>query len=471
MSSSDPVGEWKPSPRWSLKSQEYLSRRRQALLSSPNGRFNPFPPPRPSPSPGNHTTGTEDRIPAAHARSAASNGTPPQQPPGPQATRGELALDAPAPLWDRIRAQLTHFLSDQVTPIRLASHVAVLAVALVVLFVSRMELPEWQLSLSDLPQRSVLFANVMGQPIPAAELTDPLSADEVAEAFRRAVVLSGAPDMASEPMAAPAPAQETQPVGNSQVSTPRTSIEVYTVQSGDTVLGIARKFGLKPDTILWANPALERNPDLLRIGDRLIILPVDGVLHVVQPGDTLSSIAAKYKVTPQEIAEYPLNGLESVDTPLTVGKQLVVPRGQKPYVPQQVLAYDGPVPEGASEGSGVFAWPTSGIITQPFWNGHRAIDIAAREATPVLAADSGYVVLARSGGWNWGYGNVVMIDHQNGYLTVYAHMKGIYVRQGEQVAKGQQIGIVGNTGNSTGPHLHFEIRYRKVNRNPLSYLP
>ncbi|RME63581.1 MAG: LysM peptidoglycan-binding domain-containing protein [Caldilineae bacterium] len=194
------------------------------------------------------------------------------------------------------------------------------------------------------------------------------------------------------------------------------------------------------------------------------------MLHVVRPGDTLSSIAAKYKVPMEAIASYPLNKMESINTPLSVGQQLVVPGGQKPYIPRQVVAYNGPVPQGASQGSGVFGWPTDGVLTQPFWSGHRALDIGAWTGTPILAADSGYVIAARTG-WNFGYGNMVMIDHGNGYVTLYGHMNSIFVRQGENVAKGEQIGTVGNTGNSTGPHLHFEIRYQGVPRNPMPFLP
>ncbi len=117
-----------------------------------------------------------------------------------------------------------------------------------------------------------------------------------------------------------------------------------------------------------------------------------------------------------------------------------------------------------------FAWPASGSVTQQFWGGHRAIDIGSWTGAPVKSADSGYVTVA-GGGWNSGYGNYVVIDHGNGFVSLYAHLHSIYVRAGESVARGQQIGTLGNTGNSTGPHLHFEIRYQGVPGNPFSYLP
>ncbi|MBP8122497.1 MAG: peptidoglycan DD-metalloendopeptidase family protein [Caldilineaceae bacterium] len=249
----------------------------------------------------------------------------------------------------------------------------------------------------------------------------------------------------------------------------RQDIELYTVQSGNTVLGIAAQFGINPETIQWANPSLESNPDLLRIGDTLTILPVDGVLHNVVSGDTLSSIAAKYKVETAAIVTLDLNGLASLDAPLSVGRQLVVPGGQKTFVTRQVAVYNGPIPQGAFKGTGSFAWPASGQVTQQYWSGHPAVDIGAFIGAPVKAADSGYVIAA-SGGWNDGYGNMVLIDHGNGFVSLYSHLSSIFVRQGESVGMGQQVGAVGNTGNSTGPHLHFEIRYQGIPRNPFGYL-
>lgn len=365
--------------------------------------------------------------------------------------------------------QIQHFLSDQVTPIRLASHLAVLAVAAVVLIVSQVDLPDWQFSLRNLPDDGLLTAQTL-QGLPAAEgnafTGTGNSIADATEAIQRAVVPFTENPVAVELQSTEAPApQVAAPLGQRQ------AIETYTVKSGDTVLGIASKFNIKPETILWANSELEVNPDLLRINDRLVILPVDGALHVVQSGDTLHSIAARYKVTAQAIAEHPLNQLESIDTPIAIGTQLIIPGGTKPYITRQVATYEGPMPETAVKGSGALGWPAAGSITQTFWGGHRAIDIGAHTGTAVTAADNGYVIASKAGGWNNGYGNMVMVDHGNGYVTLYAHLNSIYVRQGENISKGQQIGTVGNTGNSTGPHLHFEVRYQGVARNPFTYLP
>lgn len=251
---------------------------------------------------------------------------------------------------------------------------------------------------------------------------------------------------------------------------PRVELTHYVVQSGDTIFGIAAQFGLAPETIMWANGRfVEDNPDLLRVGQELVILPVDGVYHQVGGNDTVETIAAAYKVEPASIINYPLNELDPNDAHVVAGQWLIVPGGTKPYIPRTVVAYSGPIPEDASKGSGTFGWPAAGQITQGYWDRHRALDVGAWNGAPVLAADSGYVVAA---GWDdSGYGRMVVIDHGNGFQTVYAHLQVYYVEVGDSVAKGEQIGEVGSTGNSSGPHLHFEMRQNGVQRNPFGFLP
>ena len=250
--------------------------------------------------------------------------------------------------------------------------------------------------------------------------------------------------------------------------TVRTSVFVYHVQSGDSVLSIAQKFGLEGNSLLWANEKLADNPDFLRIGQELYILPIDGAYHSVVNGETVESIAARYKVDPKVITSYGGNHLESPYV-LQPEQKLIIPSGIKPYVPRRVFAYDGLPPEGAKKGTGHFAWPMSGYITQRFWEGHRAIDIGSPLGTPIVASDSGFVAIAQ---WSdVGYGRMIIIDHGNGYQTLYAHLSAFFVEAGQSVAKGQDIGKCGVTGNSTGPHLHFEIIKQGVRRNPLIYLP
>lgn len=251
---------------------------------------------------------------------------------------------------------------------------------------------------------------------------------------------------------------------------PREEIATYVVKSGDTIFGIAYQFGIQPETIMWANGRfVEDNPDLLRVGQELVILPVDGVYHQVGKGDTVEKVAATFKTNPAAIIASPLNNLDADNPQLQIGQWLVVPGGSKPYVARQVMAYAGPAPAGALKGSGSFGWPASGALSQGYWGRHRAIDISTWEGAPVIAADSGYVVAA---GWDdSGYGRMLLVDHGNSFQTLYAHLKVYYVKVGDTVAKGQKIGEVGTTGNATGPHLHLEIRQGEVQRNPLGFLP
>lgn len=362
-----------------------------------------------------------------------------------------IQTDVVSPLFDKLQHQIKQTLTDQVTPLRLAGHLAVLAVGASILILSQVQLPDWNFTITSLPN-SALGATTRAE----AAASSPVSANPVSstsEAMTDALQRSAVPFTIVQ-------------------DKPRTAIEVYTVKAGDTVLGIAARYGIQPETILWANSQLESNPDRLSIGDQLNILPFNGVLHVVKPGDTLSGLAAKYKVDVDKLIGYEPNQLADASAALQVGSQIVIPDGTKPFVAPQAppSAVYVDAPSDAIKGSGSFSWPTSGNITQQFWSGHRAIDIGSWVGAPVKAADSGYVVLA-GGGWNGGYGNHVIIDHGNGFTTLYAHLTSIFVKPGESVSRGQQIGTVGNTGNSTGPHLHFEIMYQGIQRNPYNWLP
>lgn len=263
---------------------------------------------------------------------------------------------------------------------------------------------------------------------------------------------------------------------------PRSTVVTYVVQQGDNIVRIAHEFGLEVSTLLWANPALEDDPDLLTIGQELMILPVDGTLYKVARGDSVEAIAAKHKVEASAILEYPANGLGGSDA-LSVGQELVIPGGIKPAVPKPVptarpaavvaAPAAPPAPDAVPAASGSLGWPIQGTLSQGYWvagyASHRAIDIAAPSGTPIYAADAGYVSHVQ---WNvWPYGTMVMITHSNGLETLYAHMSSVSVSVGQSVSKGEQIGGCGSTGRSTGPHLHFEVRRGGANLNPLSHLP
>lgn len=351
----------------------------------------------------------------------------------------------------KLQDRFQHIIVDQITPLRLAGHLSVLGVAAIILVVSQINIPEWELPFAALSTNAI------------AQQTDTVNA------------LSSAGLLSSELKEGSGNLKSLQRIALPFTTLPeektREIIDEYSVKTGDTVLGIAAQYNLEPETIMWANPAIESNPDRISVGDKLKVPPTNGVLHVVRQGDTLSSLASKYKVEVAAIVAYPFNHLEAISDSLTVGMELMVPGGEKPLVAQQVVAaYSGPVPASATKGSGAFAWPTGGNVTQGYWGGHAAIDIGSWTGAPVTVADSGYVVYVGRG-WSSGYGNHIIIDHGNGYSTVYAHLNSIFVSVGENLGKGQQIATVGNTGNSTGPHLHFEIRYQGVRRNPYSFLP
>jgi murein DD-endopeptidase MepM/ murein hydrolase activator NlpD len=244
----------------------------------------------------------------------------------------------------------------------------------------------------------------------------------------------------------------------------------HTVAARESVWSIAWNYGLQPETIVWANPEIQRWPDLLQVGQVLLIPPIDGVLYTVQAGDSLEALAERYGTTVSRIVSFAPNQLPGPGE-LTAGSRIMLPGGRKEidYGRPYTLTVTVEPPAGAPAGTGRFSWPTEGVLGQGFWEGHRAIDISNRTGTPIRAADAGYVVLA--GRDTLGYGNQLVIDHGNGYLTRYAHLDSLLVRTGDSVQKAEQIGTMGATGRATGPHLHFEIWEAGAPQNPLGYLP
>jgi len=251
---------------------------------------------------------------------------------------------------------------------------------------------------------------------------------------------------------------------------PRDSLVSYVVRSGDTVSTIAKKFGVSEETILWQNDLDKK--EVIKPGQKLEIPPVTGMVHKVKRGETIYSIAKKYSAEAQNIVNWPFNSFSNDETfALAVGQLLVVPDGIKPEEkpPQEYLAQKRQtISAGDVSATGSFVWPASGYISQYYQWYHPAIDIANPSAPDILAADVGTVISVIS--QRYAYGNHVIIDHGNGYTTLYAHMTSLYVSPGQTVNKGQAIGKMGCTGRCTGTHLHFEIRKVGVAQNPLGYL-
>jgi murein DD-endopeptidase MepM/ murein hydrolase activator NlpD len=319
-------------------------------------------------------------------------------------------------------------------------------------------------------------ALLLAQPVPAGRGGAPVGAEAAPEG-----------DPAAEPPAAmpaadgdmgflsPGPIPEADPS-----LLPWEEPQTYVVQGGDTLGGIAGHFGIDVEALLFANPNLVQKP-YLQPGDVLTILPINGVLHVVVDGDTLESIAAKYKVEHTDIIEYAPNNV-AAGSALVAGTQIVVPGGMMeiaiPSYSQMVNGSSasgrraaetwnsggGPLP---GVGSGQFYIAANGRVTQGYKRYHGGIDIANRTGTPIYAIDGGTVVLA--GWWSWA-GNAVKIDHGNGYVSLYAHMSRVDVHAGQPVQRGQIIGGIGCTrgsgGRCTGPHLHLEVYYGGGRVNP-----
>ena len=235
-------------------------------------------------------------------------------------------------------------------------------------------------------------------------------------------------------------------------------ISLYTVRDGDTLAQIAKMYGVSVNTLVWANNLSGKS---IQLGQTLTILPISGIAHTAKKGDTLKSIAKKYKTDVSELALF--NDLNETDS-ISEGFIVTIPEGETVVVPsaagkipektfKTTLAHDTNGPDFP----GYYMRPTNGIKTQGL-HGYNSIDIGSPSGTPIFASAAGNVIISRNSGWNGGYGNYVVVNHSNGTQTLYGHMKETIVAVGDQVYQGQIIGYVGNTGRSTGPHLHFEIR-------------
>ena len=324
---------------------------------------------------------------------------------------------------------------------------------------------------------------------PAADAS---SGESPASPMIQTVDLSDLLSFEGEPLAA-AQVDRRADVHTIIPSRPRLEIVSYEVQLGDSLFGIADNFGLKPETILWGNfDVLQDDPHSLQPGQVLNIAPIDGTIHLWSQGESLIGVADFFEVTAREIIDWPGNNLTPdinlEDTEITPSTMIVIPGGKREFVswaapkiprsnPSVASIYgpgacgtvfDGPI------GFGTFVWPTSsqylsGYNYSPATN-HYGIDIGGGIGHGIFSADAGVVVYS---GWhNGGYGNVIVLDHGNGWQTLYAHLDSTFVGCGTGVFQGTSIGSMGVSGRSSGPHLHFEMLHDIYgNVNPWNFLP
>ena len=260
---------------------------------------------------------------------------------------------------------------------------------------------------------------------------------------------------------------------------PRYESVTYRVSRGDAMMGIADDFKIKYETILYVNKQLDDNPHSLKPGMELLIPPMDGLYYEWKDGDTFESVAEKFYANAEDIENFPGNQVDLTNPTIEPGTVVMIPGGSRELrnwaADLQTMGRGAGT--GTSEiggnacGGGPVAsglgWPADDhtLSGNPYGPGHLGIDISAPEGSSVYAAGTGVVTMAQ-GGYNYGYGNVVQIDHGNGYVTVYAHLSQINVGPCQSVGQGTLIGLSGNTGNSFGAHLHFEIRIGGTNVNP-----
>ena len=271
------------------------------------------------------------------------------------------------------------------------------------------------------------------------------------------------------------PAQGPSGTSSDIAHSKNTKIIVYVVRSGDTISGIADLLDITPNTIRWANDIPKGGA--LKVGQQLIILPVPGVKYTTTKGDTLESIAKRFGADQGDIASF--NGL---DGDLAIGTNLIIPNGEVAATVAPAPSVSGRTvgggakkqtrisrrigsepahdvgPEGSASEVAYYISPLSRYIETQGIHGYNAVDLADPVGTPIVASASGDIIVAREGGWNGGYGSYVVIQHENGSQTLYGHMSQVDVGVGDSVVRGQEIGAVGNSGKSTGSHLHFEIR-------------
>ena len=259
-------------------------------------------------------------------------------------------------------------------------------------------------------------------------------------------------------------APESGPAGTAadlmEVKPQSSQISVHVVKEGETLSHIAELYDVSVNTIRWANDV--GSGDIVHPGDELIILPVTGIRHIVEKGETLASVAKKHDADLEEVANY---NIISVDAALTVGEQVIIPNGVVAAAPAPKTSSGSVAPSSGGGTSAVpassagFTNPLPGSVKTQGIHGYNGVDLGGTPAgSSVVAAAGGSVIVAKASGWNGGYGSYIVVQHDSGIQTLYAHLSSVSVGVGQRVSAGTSIGGVGSTGRSTGTHLHFEVR-------------
>jgi murein DD-endopeptidase MepM/ murein hydrolase activator NlpD len=305
-------------------------------------------------------------------------------------------------------------------------------------------------------------------PTPVSLAADLLSQTEI---VTPTLVPQGSLPVINDDTLAPLPNPRTY-----QTKPPEHNFQMHEVARGETPNIIASQYGISADTLLGGNTWLSQESNQLQVGAQLVILPVNGVLHKVRAGETIESIAALYQVPADDIIAYVPNNLEFPFYRLVPETELVIPGasiGQFFFTaPKSVATNAAGEPQWKVFGTGTYIWPVNGRCLTQFYNGfHPAIDVSSSEGSPVYASDTGTVTYASfAAGTYYDYGNLIVLNHGNGFETFYAHLSSIGVFPGQTVTQGELIGFTGNTGRSSGPHIHFEIRDHDFRINPLDRL-
>ena len=361
-----------------------------------------------------------------------------------------------------------HSIKSSHAPYRYALHGFLVGVALIAVNADALGFAQHQ------PQNVVSAAT--DSPVLQTQQSTDLSQSPVRKAnyiVKSALPLAPAPQEAQAAQAIPVTEEKevTLRLASVEIKPLAPTIREYIVVPNDTLSQIASKFDLTTMTLIWANNI--PNPDSLKLGSTITIPPTSGVLHTIRKDDTLSSLATRYDVNTSDIIAYPFNEIPDPDT-LRIGQKVMVPGGVKPVVRFE-RAVGATPPNGGTTPAATqlpgtqFQWPTSGPIFSWFSAAHRGLDISPAYGTPVYAAEAGVVVKLEY--LDWGYGYYLIIDHENGYQTLYSHLSKAFAVPGQRVELREHIGNVGTTGQVTGPHLHFEMHHRGVAFDPLQALP